>query len=193
MPDKPLKKKFIDELVSLFKKKFKTVIILIVILIGFFVSFLFHKNTQSKNNLKIAQEYTHATILIKQKKIKESELLLKSIIDKDHKFYSPLALYLMIDNKVESDDKKIIIYFDNILKNKKIEKENLNLIKIKKAIYLIKLDQQEAIIETLNAIINSESVWRSLAINLISEYFLSKNQKVKSEKYIQLLNNKIKK
>ena len=126
--------------------------------------------------------------MIKQKKILESKLLLESIISENHQFYSPMALYLIIDNNIVSKKIKIISFFDKILNNNSISKENLNLIKIKKAIYLIGLDNEKLIIETLNPIINSNSVWRNIAINLISEYFMSKNQIVKAKEYIQLLN-----
>ena len=43
---------------------------------------------------------------------------------------------------------------------------------------------------TLNPIVNSDSVWRKMAIELISDYFISKNQTVKASEYIQLLNSK---
>ena len=128
-----------------------------------------------------------------QKKIKESKILLVSIVNKDHKFYSPLALYLIIDNNIESDTSKIINLFNRILKNKLIDQENLNLIKIKKAIYLINIDKEKLIVETLNPIINSNSVWKNTAINLITEYFLSKNQGIKAQEYFKLLNKKSKK
>ena len=74
-----------------------------------------------------------------------------------------------------------------------MEKENLNLIKIKKAIFLFSLDDEELIIKTLNPIINSDSVWRNIAIKLISDYFLSKDESKKADEYIQLLSNKTKK
>ena len=67
------------------------------------------------------------------------------------------------------------------------------MIKIKKAIYLINIDDEKLIIETLNPVINSNSVWREIAINLIKEYFLSKDQKIKAEEYNQLLQNRTKK
>ena len=143
---------------------------------------------QIKKNIKIAQQYTQASILLNQKKITESELLLEAIIEKNHKFYSPLALYLLIESNIENDTSKIISYFDIVLKNKSIDKENLNLIKIKKAIYLFDSQNEKLIIETLNPIINSNSVWKKMAIDLISDYFLSLGQKVKAEEYIQLLN-----
>ena len=103
-----------------------------------------------------------------------------------------MALYFIIDNNLETDSLKIINLFDNVLSINSIDEENLNLIKIKKAIFLFNLDDEEAIIKTLNPIINSESTWRIMAIKLISDYFLSKNQDEKAKEYIQLLNNKIK-
>ena len=100
---------------------------------------------------------------------------------------------MIIDNNIESDNSKIIVFFDKILANNSIDKENLNLIKIKKAIYLIHLDNEKLIVETLNPIINSNSVWKNTAINLITEYFLSKNQGIKAQEYFKLLNKKSKK
>ena len=152
------------------------------------ITFLFYSNAQEKNNIKIAEQYTKASILIKEKKINESKLLLKYIIEKKHKFYSPLALYLVIENNIIDDSDYIISSFDKILKINSLEGEHLDLIKIKKAIYLINLDDEKLITKTLDPIINSNSVWRNMSINLISEYFLSKNQKEKSQKYILLLN-----
>ena len=169
------------------KNKIFFITLLTATLIGIF-AFLVYKNMQIKNNIKIAQQYTQASILFNQKKIKESEILLEAIIEKNHKFYSPLALYLLIESNIENDTSKIINYFDIVLKNKSIDKENLNLIKIKKAIYLFDSQNEKLIIETLNPIINSNSVWKKMAIDLISDYFLSSGQKVKAEEYIQLLN-----
>jgi len=183
-----IKKNFLDYFNDFVKKNFKSVVILLFAGFVFFSIFLFYKNSIDKNNIKISEKYTQASILIKQKKIKESKSILVSIINKDHKFYSPLALYLIIDNNIENDYSKIIIFFNKVLKNKSINKENINLIKIKKAIYLINIDKEKLIIETLNPVINSDSVWKNMAINLITEYFLSKEQKVKAQEYFQLLN-----
>ena len=78
--------------------------------------------------------------------------MLESIINKDHPFYSPMALYFIIDKNFEKDTSKVIYFFDKILKNSSIDEEKL-----------------------------------------IAEYFLSKNQNVKAEEYLQLLKNKTKK
>lgn len=188
MSEKLIKKNILDKTTNFFKKNFKSIIILIVIVLTTLFAFIYYKNLKVKNNIQVAEQYSKAVILINQKKISESKLILKNIIYNDHKMYSPLALYLIIDNNLESDNLTIIKYFDRILKNNLIKKENINLIKIKKSIYLIDLKKEELIIETLNPIINSNSIWRDIAINLISEYFLSMDQKMKSQEYLQLLN-----
>jgi predicted negative regulator of RcsB-dependent stress response len=190
MSNETIKINFLDKVSSLVKKKIKTIIVLLITIFVFVMAFIFYKHLEKNNNIKIADSYTQASILVKQKKINESKLLLENIISKNHQLYSPLALYMIIDNNIESDNSKIIVFFDKILANNSIDKENLNLIKIKKAIYLIHLDNEKLIVETLNPIINSNSVWKDLAINLISEYFLSKDQKNKADEYIQLSNNK---
>jgi|TARA_B110000967_G_C18874923_1_gene557742 predicted negative regulator of RcsB-dependent stress response len=189
MPNESLKKNFLDRLFIFAKKNIKNLIILLALVFIFLIVFLFYSNAQEKNNIKIAEQYTKASILINEKKINESKLLLKFIIEKKHKFYSPLALYLVIDNNIIDDTAYIISSFDKILTINSLEDEHLNLIKIKKAIYLINLDDEKLIRKTLDPIINSNSVWRNMSINLLSEYFLSKNQKEKSQKYILLLNS----
>ena len=188
MSNEKIKLNFNEKIINFTKKNLKLIITGLIILFIFIFIFLILKNYQEKNNIKIAEQYTYASILVKQEKLEESRIILESIVAQDHQFYSPMALYLIIDNNIISEELKIISFFDIILKNNSIEKENLNLIKIKKAIYLINIDNEELILRTLNPIINSNSVWKNTAINLVSEYFLSKNQKTKAEEYIQLLN-----
>ena len=50
------------------------------------------------------------------------------------------------------------------------------------------LDENE-LLEILNPLINSESVWKSHALYLVAEYFYSKNEKQKSKEFFnQILN-----
>jgi predicted negative regulator of RcsB-dependent stress response len=189
MTKETLKINFIEKSYKYTKNNLRAFVILLAVILVLLLSFFFYENLQEKNNIKIAEQYMQASILIKQKKLHESKLLLESIINKDHQFYSPMALYLLINNNIESEKSKLIFYFDRILKNNSIDKENLNLIKIKKSIYLISIDKEELIVATLNPIVNSKSVWRNIAINLLAEYFFSKGQKFKGDEYIQLLSS----
>ena len=193
MSEEIKKNNFKIKFLSLIKNNFKKIISFLILLIIFLFIYLFYTNVQKKNEIKISEQYTEASIQFKQKKVNESKLLFEDIINKDHRFYSPLALYFIIDNNLENEKEKIIKFFDKILKINSIDEENINLIKIKKAIFLFSIEDEESIIKTLNPVINSDSVWSKMATELISNYFLSKNQKTKAEEYIQLLNNKIKK
>ena len=177
-----------NKIVSFIKKHSKKMIIFLIFLILILFSYFFYADLKKKNELKLSEQYTQASIQFKDNKIDEAKQLLENIINKKHKFYSPLALYFIIDNNLEVEPQKIINFFDKILKINSIDKESLNLIKIKKAIYLFSFGEEEIIIKTLNPIINSNSVWRNMTIKLISDYFLSKNQKTKANEYIQLLN-----
>ncbi|MDA1197669.1 MAG: hypothetical protein O3B80_01125 [Proteobacteria bacterium] len=188
MSEEILNNSFQSKTSNFIKKNFKNLIILLFFLILVLFSAFIYKDLQKKNEIKIAENYTQATIKFKENKSDEAKQLLENIIQKGHRFYSPLALYFIIDNNLEKDSLKIVSFFDRILLISSIDKENINLIKIKKTIFLFKLGEEEAIIKTLNPIINSDSVWRNMAINLISDYFLSKDQKAKAKEYLQLLN-----
>ena len=187
MSNEILNNSFQNKATNFIKKNLKNLIILSIFLILTLFSYFFYNNLQKKNELKLSQQYTQAIIQFKEKKINVSKNLLENIINKNHKFYSPLSLYFIIDNNLETNPAKIIIFFDKILSIGFMEKENLNLIKIKKAIFLFSLDDEELIIKTLNPIINSDSVWINIAIKLISDYFLSKDESKKADEYIQLL------
>ena len=189
MSEEIVNNNFQNKIIYFIKKNLKKLIIFAIFLILTLFSYFFYKDLQKKNELKISEKYTQATILYKQKKIDETKLLLENVINKNHRFYSPLALYFIIDNNLENDPSKIINFFDKILSIGSIDRENLNLIRIKKGIFLFSKGDEELVIKTLNPIINSDSVWRNMAIKLLSDYFLSKGEKNKASEFIKLLNN----
>ena len=193
MSDETLNNTFQNKIAKFTKKNLKNLFFLTIVLILTLFGYFFYKDLQKKNEIKLSEEYTKASVQFKEKNIDITKELLENIINKKHKFYSPLALYFIIDNNLEPEATKVIKLFDKILSINSIDDENLNLIKIKKAIFLFDLKEEELILQTLNPIINSNSVWRTLAIKLISDYFLSNDQKIKANEFIQLLNNKIKK
>ena len=180
-----------NKIIYLIKNNLKSLVILSIVIVVILFGSIYYKNLYKSKIIKLSDNYTKSSILFKQNKIIESKILLEDIIKAKHKFYSVLALYFLIDNSVEPDSKKIITYFDQILDISSIDKESLNLIRIKKAIYILdkKKGDEQLIITTLNPVINSKSVWRNIAINLISDYFFSKDQKEKANDYIKLLNN----
>ena len=193
MSDETLSNSLQNKITNFVKKNFKKIIFFFIILVLILFGYFFYIDFKKRTGIKLSENYTTASILFKEKNTNEAKQILENIINKNHKFYSPLALYFIIDNNLESDSIKIIELFDKIISIRSIDEESLNLIKIKKAIFLFSLGDEKLIIETLNPVINSNSTWRIMAINLISDYFASKDQQTKANEYIQLLTNKIKK
>ena len=73
-----------------------------------------------------------------------------------------------------------------------MDKEIRNLIIYKKALYNSDNSKENELLDILNPIINSDSVWKSQALYLLAEYFFSKNEKQKSKEFfnqILLLEN----
>ena len=66
-----------------------------------------------------------------------------------------------------------------------LDKEILNLIIYKKALYNADTISEIDLLNILKPITNSESVWKSHALYLIAEYFFSKDQKEKSKEFFQ--------
>ena len=160
-------------------KIISTVAILIIILIGAY-SVDGYKNNKKK---EISNKF-NSTILAHSKNASaETVQKLVEIINEQDPTYSPLALYFIIDNKLVSNEDEINNYFDVLLKKISLDKEIEYLIIYKKALFNADQAQESELLNILNPIINSNSVWKSHALYLMAEYFYSKNQKQKSKEF----------
>ena len=191
MSDETLEKKNKFRLaVSKIKENSKFFIFTGIIILITFATIVFFEKRAAKEEISISKEFNKAKILIQKERKQESYVLLEGIVNKKHKFYSPLSLYLILDFELEKDKGSIIKLFDKVIAIKKIDKENINLIKIKKALYLSDHSSEQEMLKILNPIINSDSVWRSKSISILVDYFLSKGSLSKADQYRKLLNKK---
>jgi len=159
---------------------------LILILSGIF----FIQDQAKKKNISISEQFNRAKILIANKQDEEATSILKNIVKKKNKFYSPLSLYLIIENNLETDEKKILELFDKVISNRKIDEESRNLILIKKGLFFASYNNEQSMLQTLNPIVNSDSVWRPQAIKILGNYFFNKGEQQKSNEYYNLLKAK---
>ena len=96
----------------------------------------------------------------------KSKLILKEIIKSKNKFYSPLSLNIIIDNNLEENEDEILKLFEMIEKIN-LKKEEKNLVKLKKALYLQKVSKEELSKKLLNEIILDNSIWKNSALNIL--------------------------
>ena len=162
------------------KNKIISVIVtLILILIG-----VFSYDKYSINKKKeISNKFNSITIdYLNNTKDKTTSDLIE-IINKKDPTYSPLSLYFIIDNNLISDRAKINNLFDILIKDTSLDSEIKNLIIYKKGLFNADNAEENNILNILNPLINSESVWKSHALYLLAEYFYAKNQMQKAREF----------
>jgi len=161
------------------KKLIIAISAIVLIIFGYFI----YEDLKKKNKIKLANRYNLVTIkFISGDKNKfENELI--DIVNEKDRTYSPLALYFLIDNNIVNENKKINELFDVIINETSLEEEIKNLVIYKKALFNSDFESENNLIQILNPIINSDSVWKSHALYLMAEYFYYKNQKQKSKDF----------
>ena len=162
------------------KKSFVSFPIIILLI---FLTFYSYQAYQDKNKIKISDNYNSAIIKHKNGDKTEIALAMQEIVENKDSTYSPLALYYLIDNELINDQKKINSLFDILIKKTSLDEEIKNLIIYKKALYNADIASEGQILEILNPVINSKSVWKSHALYLMAEYFYSKGEKKKSKEF----------
>ena len=185
MEAKDQKKTFLEVL----KDNLKTIIIFFLLLFSIFSIFSWMKYDAKIKKQNLSEDFIKAKIFISEKKFVEANNILKDIVNQKDSTYSVLSLYLIINKDLEKDEKLVIKYFDKILSIKALKKEDLNLIKLKKAIYISRYEKEEDLLDLLNPIINSESFWKAQSIKFLGDYYFSKKEYNKADEYYSILLN----
>ena len=179
-----------EKIKNFFVSNSKIIIISISLIILIIIAFFGFGEFKSKQKIKISNLYN--SIIVDHEDVNKDKTLksLIDIINKKDNTYSPLALYFILDNKLSNDKNQINELFDIIINEVSLEKEIKNLIIYKKALYNADSINENELLNTLNPLINSESIWKSHALYLVAEYFYSKNEKQKSiEFFNQIINS----
>ena len=168
------------------KKIFISLIIIIAIILSFFV---FKINKELKRE-QISDVYNKALIYHSNGDLDGARDLLSMLVREKDPTYSPLALYFIIDNNLK-ETQEVNNFFDILINKTSLEKEIKNLIIYKKALYNADSSNEQQMLDILNPLLNSKSVWKSHALYLIAEFFYSKGEKQKSKEFFnEILNTK---
>lgn len=167
--------------------KILSTIFFILILIGLF--FLWSDYTNKIKKKRVSQNFVEGKVLLSKNNNEDSLKILKEIITEKDETYSPLALYLIIDKNLEKDSNIINEYFDLVISISKLKTEDLNLLKLKKAIHISENSNEKELLDLLNPIINSKSIWRIQSVEFLGDYYFSKKQFKKAEQYYSILLN----
>ena len=155
------------------------IIILIIIIVGVFSydKYLINKKKD------ISDSYNSIIIDYSEKTKEKTASSLIEIVNKKDPTYSPLSLYFIIDNNLVSDQSRINSLFDILINDTSLDSEINNLIIYKKALYNADNAKEGDLLNMLNPLINSKSVWKSHSLYLMAEYFYANNQKQKAKEF----------
>ena len=187
----------ISKIKNFFKKNLKKIITTIILILIILLSYFFYDELKKRKKDKLAQTYN--SIIFNTDKFSQNEIKVKmlEIVNAKVDTYSTLALYYLIDNEIIKDNNVISELFDKIISiNKDFELKNL--IIFKKALYFSDKYSENQILEILNPLINSESVWKQHGFLLLADFYSHKKQFNKSKEFLKKilelnnLNSKIK-
>ena len=162
-----------------------------IFLIFSILSFYIYQIYEDHHKENISNRYNSA--IIDHKNGDDSKIIseMKEIIEDKNSTYSPLALYYLIDENLIKDKNEINYLFDVLINKTSLDYEIKNLIIYKKALFNADTTNENELLNILNPIINSKSIWKSHGLYLLAEYFYSKNEKQKSKEFFnQILNTK---
>ena len=170
----------------IFKNK-KLLVLIISFIIFCFLGYFIFAEYDKRKKIEVSNQYNS---IISEYSKNNKEITKNSLIDlinKKDSTYSPLSLYFIIDNELLSNKTKVNDLFDIIIEVVSMDQEIKNLIIYKKALFNADFADENNLLDILNPIINSKSVWKSHSLYLIGEYFFSKGEKQKSKEFLEQL------
>jgi len=147
--------------------------------------YLINDNFKKHNQIEIANKYNSAIMDFISGDKSEIKNQLVYIINKKNRTYSPLSLYFLIDNNIITENEKINELFDVVINEIKLEKEIKNLIIYKKALFNSNFESENNIMQILQPLLSSNSIWSSHALYLMAEYFYSRGEKNKAKEFFK--------
>ena len=172
-----------NTLLNFLKANIKIFLYIFGILILIIAAIIWFTNSNKIKETKISDSFINAQILIEKGKKNEAEKILSNLVLEKNSPYSSLSLFLIIENKLIDNKETIINYFDEVINNNSFKEEDLNLLRLKKAIYISDISMEKEILGLLNPIINSNSVWKNHALKFLGDFYYSNGQQQKAKQY----------
>ena len=114
--------------------------------------------------------------------------MLKTIISANDSTYSTLGFFLILNQNLVTDHEELSTLFDHLLNNNKFEKEVINLLIYKKALFNSNFISESKLLSDIQPLLNTETLWKPHALLLMGDYFVAKKEYIKAKEfYTQIL------
>ena len=172
-----------EKIKNFFINNKKKLILVFSIILVVVIGFLTIQEMKMRNKINLANQFNIITINFKTEDKQTSIDQLTKLINENDVTYSPLALYFLIDNDLIDNKNEINSLFDELINKTNLDEEIKNLIIYKKGLFNSDFANENDLLQILNPIINSKSIWKAHSLYLMAEYFFSKNEKQKAKEF----------
>ena len=176
----------------LFYEKNKILIYsLLILTISIFISINIYFSFQEKKKILLSEMYIDAKVYLESKENDKAKSVLKEIIFENDSTYSTLGLFMIINQKLISNNLELVNLFDHVLANNKLPKNLKNLLIFKKMLLNSNSINEDKLLKEAKPLLNSDNIWRAHVLLLIGDYFSSKSENLKAiEFYNQIFTAK---
>ena len=157
------KQNFTNNIENFLKKNKKIIISFLIFVVFIIVGIFFFNHYQISETKKISESYIKGGVYLSQNKMEKAKNTYKDIILKKDNFYSLLALNNIIENKLIKDNDEIIKLFE-IVENVRKEKSQKDLVRLKKALFLLEISKNKEAKLIFDDLISSNSIWKEIAM-----------------------------
>ena len=177
------------------KKFYESNKVLILCAISFFVILIafviFYSESKERKKISLAENYITAKIYLSNEERNKAKDILENIIFANDNTYSALSLFLILNEKLITDQQELSNLFDHVLKNNKFDKEIKNLLIFKKALFQSNFVSENELLDSTKPLLNTDTLWKPHALLLLGDYFVFKKEYSKAtEFYTQVLSLK---
>ena len=176
-----------EKILNFFINNKKNLIVGFSIILIAIIGYLSMKEMKARTKIKLANQFNITTINFNTENKQKTIDQLTRIINKNDATYSPLALYFLVDNNLIDNKSEINNLFNELIDETNLNEEIKNLIIYKKGLFNSEFSNENNLLQILNPIINSKSIWKSHTLYLMGEYFFSKNEKIKAKEYFEMI------
>lgn len=159
---------FKEKIIEIYKENKLKTFFLIGLFLSLIISLMYLNIHDKKKNKIISEKYIEAGIYLASNKKEKSRIIYEEIILSKNEFYSILALNTILENKLISDEKKLLEFFE-IVEKANSSNYQKDLLTFKKGLFLLKISKIKEGNDLLNSLVKSESKFKQLAEEILSK------------------------
>lgn len=172
---------------SQYKKYLVTLLILLITIPSFYHAFKAYERNKSE---KILEDYSKAILMLSIENLDEADKIFTKLLNEKNEAIMISSLNKIIEiNLKKKNPKKNIIIIDDILNSKKLSALNTELLKIKKALLIFDKADEKTMLDLLNKN-EKQSKFYSLSMQILVDFYISKNELSKANEIQKLVNEK---